>query len=53
MFEKVVSFDVKGPNGRRRSQNNFNHEFQAKIPAEMTVVEKFKMAAMCTVCIIS
>lgn len=30
----------------------FTHKFQAKIPAELTVVEKIKMAAMCTMCII-
>lgn len=40
-------------NGRRRgSQNNITDEFQANLPADVTVCNKYKMAAIDTLCII-
>lgn len=53
--KSVVSLGFEGPIGRRiGSQNNFYDEFKANIPADVTitVLDKSKMAAMSTLCII-
>lgn len=49
MVKSVVSEGVKSARG---SKNNFTNEFQAEIQADLTVLNKSKMVAMCTLCIL-
>lgn len=47
LVESTVSVDVERPIRRRRGlQNNFINEFQTKIPADVTVLNKSKMVAI-------
>lgn len=47
------NLDVEGPVGKRkRSQNNFNDDFQANPSGDMTVLNEYKIAAKCALCII-
>lgn len=47
------NLDVEGPVGKRkRSQNYFNDDFQANPSGDVTVLNKYKMAAKFALCII-
>lgn len=46
------NLDVEGPvEKRKRSQNKFNDDFQANPSGDVIVLNKYKMAAKCALCI--
>lgn len=50
--ESIVSLDAIGPNGRWRwSQNNFTDDIQAKLSADVTVLNKSKWR-QCVPCVL-
>lgn len=53
LAESIISLDVEEPIGRQRgSQTNITDVFQTKLSVDVTVLNKSKMAVMCTLCII-
>lgn len=49
LAESIISLDVEEPIGRRRgSQTNITDVFQTKLSVDVTVLNKSKIAEMCT-----